>query len=524
MTSLIVLGNINHFTFANSVIVANAKVKEGLEQGEISQFFNLAFLTHTKTLGLSLLWAIILDKSDDPSQALSNIFVIHSKDSYIKLKDNEDWIDHIEADGISRELFVEKIIDITEEQSSITKFVDYLEFILKGIPIGQKLIIDLTNGTSFQKNLLSIASYILDIKHQYLIDVSKLSKLTKKRGFLPVNILLPCYTLAPDTNRLDRIAYLNLSEMVRYKKIIEHQTSKYIAIDPDASDEEFFGNNLGHSIQLKLQGDQSKDNAIYRIAASSISASVEDLIRLLINKFMLVNLANGVDRRTFGQKLKIIEAKFEHDTQSDFDLEFFRKFNDFMLYLRNSSTHKGQLLTPSEKFKAELSVIMAFPFIDFYTDIVYDALSKSKLTKKPKKIRKLTDILPEENLYYGLDGDDTGKILEELFLACSDEAKFRKSSKQITEAISEIARFIRKKVGKKSVIFEAGDDLLFKGNLENQILLEIQTMYSQLTSGIITSGLTCSIGYGRSFQEVYLALKLAKTQPGKNSIIGIELC
>ena len=31
------------------------------------------------------------------------------------------------------------------------------------------------------------------------------------------------------------------------------------------------------------------------------------------------------------------------------------------------------------------------------------------------------------------------------------------------------------------------------------------------------------IGYGRSFREVYLALKLAKTEPGKNSIVGIEL-
>ncbi|EAZ91489.1 mCpol domain-containing protein [Crocosphaera chwakensis] len=490
MTSLIVLGNINRFTFANSIIVANARVKKSFDQ------------------------------------PLTNIFVIHSKDSYIKLKDNEDWINYIETNGISRELFVEKIIEITEEPSSIEKFVDYLEFIFKGIPNGKNLIVDLTNGTSFQKNLLSIASYILDIKHQYLIDVSKLFKITEERGFLPVDILLDCYTLAPDSTRFDSITYLNLSEIVRYKKIIEHQTNKYIAIDPDASDDEFFKNNLSHSIQLKLQGDQSKDNAIYRIAASSISASVEDLIRLLINKFMLVNFADGVDRKTFGQKLKIIEAKFEHDTPADFDIEFFRKFNDFMLYLRNSSTHKGQLLTPSEKFKAELSVIMAFPFIDFYTDIVYDALSKSKLTKKPQKIRKLTDndILPEEELYYGLDGDDTGKILEELFLACSDEAKFRKSSKQITKAISKIAGFIRKTLNQNSIIFEAGDDLLFKGNLGKEILLEIQAMYSQLTSGITTSGLTCSIGYGRSFQEVYLALKLAKTQPGKNAIVGIELC
>ena len=50
------------------------------------------------------------------------------------------------------------------------------------------------------------------------------------------------------------------------------------------------------------------------------------------------------------------------------------------------------------------------------------------------------------------------------------------------------------------------------------MLKNIQKIYKSTTSG-----LTCSIGYGRSFQEVYLALKLAKTQPGKNSIIGIKI-
>ncbi|MDP5016068.1 MAG: mCpol domain-containing protein, partial [Dolichospermum sp.] len=141
--------------------------------------------------------------------------------------------------------------------------------------------------------------------------------------------------------------------------------------------------------------------------------------------------------------------------------------------------------------------------------------------REPKHNKKLsyTYIALEENLYYGLDGDDTGKILEELFLACSDEASFRKLSKDITNAISKIAKVVTDELGKNAIVFEAGDDLLFKGNLPEEKLLEMQAIYSQSTPG-----LTCSIGYGRSFQEVYLALKLAKTQPGKNAIVGIELC
>lgn len=485
MTTLLVLGNINQFTFANSVIAANAKAEEIFEQG------------------------------------LTNIFAVYSRDSYAKLKSIEDWVSHTEENGVSRELFVDKIIEITSEDDSIKRFVDYIEFILKGIPNRSNLIVDITNGTSLQKNLLSIASYILDVKNQYTIDVSKLFQLTKERGFLPVDILLPCYSSVPDSTRLDSIAYLNLSEMVRYRKIIESHTNRYIAIDPGFSDREFFKDNLGHSIQLKLQGDQSKDNAIYRIAASSISASVEDLIRLLVSKFVLADTPDGVDRKTFGQKLKIIQAKIEKDAPSDFDVEFFSKFNDFILYLRNSSTHKGKLLTDLEKFKAELSVKMAFPFIEFYTDIVHPLLSSGELSREPKHMKKLTyaDIAPDDTLYYGLDGDDTGKILEELFLACSDESSFRKLSKDVANAISKISKLVVDKFGKNAIVFEAGDDLLFKGNLQEDALLEMQAMYSQLTPG-----LTCSIGYGRSFQEVYLALKLAKTQPGKNAVVGIELC
>ena len=99
----------------------------------------------------------------------------------------------------------------------------------------------------------------------------------------------------------------------------------------------------------------------------------------------------------------------------------------------------------------------------------------------------------------------------------TSENKFKKISESIVKAINEISKFIRSNT-KNSVIFAAGDDLLFKGYIDEDMLKNIQKIYKSTTSG-----LTCSIGYGRSFQEVYLALKLAKTQPGKNSIIGIKI-
>lgn len=308
--------------------------------------------------------------------------------------------------------------------------------------------------------------------------------------------------------------------MVRYKRIVDAFTEKYSAIDPYISDRKFFQDNLLHSINLKFSGDRKRDNAIYRIAASSISASIEDLIGLLLTKFVFSGQFEKLDRRTLGNKLDEIYSRVEKSAPSDFDLEFFKKFNDFMKYLRNSTTHKGRLLTDLERFKADLSIKLSFPFIELYTDLIFPMLSQNNEIQKPKQIKILSEdnFNPKDIFYYGLDGDDTGMILEELFIANSDQEKFHKLSKSVKDATSEIVKFIKEKSRKSVVVFEAGDDILFRGIFTEQELKKMQEIYYT-----ITSGLTCSIGYGKSFQEVYLALKLAKTKAGKNTVVGIQL-
>jgi minimal CRISPR polymerase domain len=216
----------------------------------------------------------------------------------------------------------------------------------------------------------------------------------------------------------------------------------------------------------------------------------------------------------------MIESKVAALKPENFDFEFFRKFNDFILYLRNSSTHKSTNLADIESYKAELSVKMSFPFIDFYTDIIYHILKNEVMPDTFKRIKRLStsEIHPDDTFYFGLDGDDTGTRLEELFLSVHDEASFRKMSNSVTHAILELSKYIREKFSKDSIIFAAGDDILFKGHFNESVLYTLQKMYEKATSGM-----TCSIGFGRSFKEVYLALKLAKVEPGKNSIMGIEL-
>lgn len=485
MTVLIILGNLNQYTFANSIIAANCKAVE------------------------------LFDKP------LTKIEVFHSRESFealqlVKLKkDDKTWVDHIEKSKIPEKILVHRTVEVNTTQQSVEEFVSTIEEIVANVTKkGENLLLDLTNGTTLSKNLLSTAAYVLDIPYQYTIDVAKLFKLTKEKGFLGAHILQQTYVPAPDSTHLDNIAYLSLSEVLRYKRIIEDHTDRYTEICQETADTAFFAGNLRESISLKLAGDQRKDNTVYRIAASSISDSAEDLISRLIDRFALESSA-----RTFGEKLGVIRTQVEKKAPDSFDIEFFRKFNDFVLFLRNSSTHKGRSLTDLERFKADLAVKMAFPFIEFYTDVIFDILSEDIKLRKPKKIEEVSDpeLVSGTKTYYGLDGDDTGQILEELFFLAKNEHHFRQISKSIRQAIATIKNQIVKKEGKTSIVFEAGDDLLFKGSFSKQELESMQQLYNSKTSG-----LTCSIGYGKSFQEVYLALKLAKTRPGKNSIVGVK--
>ena len=484
MPVLVTLGNLNQHTFANSIIAANDK--------SIELF----------------------------GKPLKRIEIFHSKESFDHLltfklnKETESWIDKIEELGLSEQMLTHRTIEVNTTQESVEEFVNSIEGIVSNAAKKKdEIILDLTNGTTLSKNLLSIAAYVLDIPHQYMIDVAKLFLLTKERGFLPLGILKESYISAPKSSYIDNIAYLSLSEFVRFNKIIDEHTNRYKKIIGERADIDFFKNNLKESIRIKLEGDQRKENTVYRIASSSIPLSSEDLISRLIEKFSPESKA-----RMFGEKIAEIRQKIESKAPPSFDIEFFRKFNDFIAYLRNSTTHKGSILTNIERFKADLSLSMAFPFIQYYTDIVFEVLS-DEVTITPGEIRSLNDSIPTggEKMYYGLDGDDTGKLLEELFFSAKDDNHFTKISNSIKKAISEIRNKIKDKSGDKAIIFEAGDDLLFTGNFALNELESFQGIYNSSTSG-----LTCSIGYGKSLQEVYLAMKLAKSKPGKGVIIGAE--
>ncbi len=482
MPSLIVVGNPNQHTFANSIVAANHKAIELL------------------------------------GKPLTKIFVLHSAESDARLLHERDWLAHLAAHHIYESTLIPRIIEIGSTPASIERFAEYIEFILRGGGESEQVIVDLSNGTTLHRSLLSIVAYVLDIKYQFLIDTVKLFQATSERGFLNLDVLAPSYVAAPNSTHLDSLAYINLAEMVRYRRRIASETDRYQQINPIQADPTFFRDNLLHSVKFKLLADRDRDNALYRIAAAAVSVSIDGMLELLVRK-----LDNGRDDPkdsglTLGQKLTKIRKVIERQPESGFDLEFLEKFSAFVLYLRNSATHKGRLLTDSEGFKAELSVLLSLPFVRYYTEIVHPLVAPVDTPSAPVRRLLLAPIPPDETFYFGLDGDDTGKVFEDLFLVAGDEQQLQKASNAVSEAIGMVAGRIKQITSEQAIIYQAGDDILFKGQFTQHQLEELHDMYE--TS---TSGMTCCIGYGRSLRDAFLALKLAKTSPGKNSIIGVEL-
>lgn len=483
MASLILLGNINLATFANSIVAANAKAQELF---------------------------------DAP---LDHIFAIHSDESFEEMSGSSqltdrEWITHLNAHGVDQNLITHRIIPISAEQSDIGPFVNYLELVVRGLDENSSLIVDLTNSTTLYKNILSVAAHILDLRHQYFLDIQILASLTDSRGYIGSEILSQTYFPAPIGAKFDDLGYLSLTDIVRYQHKIEQQTEKYLQIGGKNADGEFFRRNLQHSIRLKLRNDQQgADGSLYRIATSSALVSIDDLARLILSEH------ENAESLTFGQRLRRIEHLLAKSTPADFDVQLLHKLNDLILYLRNSTTHKTQFSDSLERYKAELATQLLFAFSDLYAEIVAPALNQA-VEDGPVRMNLLEGPETSQSYYLGLDGDDTGLHVENEMLSAQSSDDVKRLSRRISGAIDAVCKQIRSSrcFSKNAIIVSAGDNVLFYGQPSLQLLKDLQHLYA-----VESDGLTCSIGYGKSLREVYLALKLAKTEPGKQGIVGIEL-
>lgn len=444
------------------------------------------------------------------NQEITDIFVLHTQESFQELfKDNNDWIKLLNNYNINMNTFINRVL----KDNEVISFLEYIKEIIKNTNL-DTLIIDLSNGTSDKKTLLSIITYVLDLSNVYCINTAILFKKEKNTQVFYKDDIISKYYIKLSTNKeIDRLAYLNLTEVTRYKESISKLSKVYKQIKDDKSGGKFFEDNLLNAILLKIENDNKEvsDNSIYRIASTAIAASLEDMI----DKFLINMGIEEFDYKTLGNKIYMLQDEIKGKATKTFDYLFLEKFNDFILYLRNSTTHKGRDISISEKFKAELSVQMSLVFLDYYSTIVFDELQQSKVNKK--KDVEIEEIIldNEEIIYYGLDGDNTGQALEALFKSNQSEKKLRDFSNKIKNAKDGIVNYI-KSTKDGNVIFAEGDDILFKGKFKKDELIRIKNLYKEKTDG-----LTCSIAYGNTFKELLFSMKLAKME--KDSIRGIKI-
>ena len=499
--SLIINGNTKQETFANAIVAANAKALSVFKQG------------------------------------LSRIFVIHSTESreyfaQISTEKNQDqstWVNHISSSsGITEEEFNYRTIDLEPNQTSLNKLVEYLEFILCNQVGNHQIMVDLSNGKVIYRNMLAVAAYVLNITHQYMIDITILQKSLEgmsisNLGFLPTDKLEPAYTPMPKSTDLDQIAYIDLSEMIRYKQKAKKYRGKYNEID-NLRDARFFQENLLQSLSLKLHADRDDglDLASYRIASATIANSIEDLLDMLIERFSIEPLLES-SQPTLGKKLNAIKSKLETVASGKFDKDLLMHLNQLVLHLRNKSVHfnAGRDYKEFQKITSDISMKLSLVFIEYYTDIIHPLLTGQPEVESSKTndVRELSpeSLIGNRNFYFSLDGDDTGKIFEVLFQKLPKEGELKAWSNKIQEAITQVVDCV-KKHKEARIIFEAGDNLLFWGCFKHKELEQMQKIYHE----VMQEKATCSIGFGHTLTEVNYALKLAKFREGKSAIVGVK--
>lgn len=482
MSHLLILGNINKYTFCNAIVAAQEKSQSCLQQ------------------------------------EIADIYVIHTKESFETLFEDaeKDWLSNLKQYSITESTFINRVIDADDKHSD--ELLNYIKNIIQITGI-DSLIIDVTNGTSELKTLLSIIVYLLDIHHAYFIDSAALAKKyhNKMQSYFDDEQLKPFYRKVTESKIIDRLGYLNLTEIIRYKdKIADMSEELYSNFEGEASDSSFFADNLCNAIELFLKNKNAQDqsNSLYRIAATAIAASLEEVV----DKILFDCTIKVGPKATLGTKISILKKRLIN-TSSDFDSNFLEKIDNLILYLRNDTVHEAFDITETQKYKALLLLNTAFVFVEYYSQIVYKELKMAVKHKNNQKNKYKFSLLPEpvenKTQFFGLDGDKTGSQLENLLLNNSSEDKIKEFSEKIAEAVKEIEEYIKSKPG-SDVIFARGDDILFKGSFTGAELEYMKKLYEEKTGGE-----TCSIAYGSSVREVLLAMKMAKIQ--RNSIRGISL-
>lgn len=470
MASLLIIGNTNERTFANAALAANERAIE---------------------IG---------------GAGLSDVFVLHSPESEQKLFASTAWKEHLRTNGLSPDIFVNCTVDL-RTTGAMAKVARHVERFLLPLDKRADVFVDLTNGTSQYKSVLSNIAYVLGVRRQFTIEAAR------RGDFLNRTEALEAYVELPDPAVLDAVAPAWLTEVRRFSLSASDAARTLISLAGDDADASLsFEAELRNAVEAWFRGAKHDDGSALGGAVRHVGRAFEDLIGAAH-----AAMSGSTNRsRPLNDALARICAHL-NQTAAAYEPELLEDVAQLLRRLRNASTHE-RTSPDFGRIRARLSTELLLATSEYFRILNEAGLLGRPVSSLESGRELVIHGMAGTEYLFGLDGDDTGRELERLLQGAFGEDSLSRFSRSVDAAMHAVAEEVRSGPLKGQILFCSGDDLLFKGCYNAEAIESLRATYHR-----VSSGRTCSVGFGKSGKEAYVALKMAKANPGKDSVVGVEL-
>ena len=471
--ALFLLGNIRSSTFANAALAADAMAHRQFGQG------------------------------------LTDVFVLHSPESAKALCSNASWKDHLNCQGLNTQIFDEFTVGLEEGEQAVALLMRHLYRCLAGLDRDAKIYFDLTNGTSLQKNILSVLAYIVGEGELFTIDLTKLLIPTGTPGFLTRAEALQTYVALSPASAFDGLARTWLTEVRRFSVRAAEAMQQFKSITRTSpSYAQGFKRDLRGAAVSYFSGLQLEDSALFGGAIRDVGRALELLMTEVVTPKQHGSRAPALHRMIADLEGLVANLRNQEDAKK------LRQTADLLREIRNQATHQETSLDFG-KISARLALDLLFAVLDF-CEVVF-APDAGRLGRDRFDLGVVSSGNPGTQYYFGVDGDDTGTELESLLQSNSSEEELRSFSLKVNAAIRAVENVAKEDPIKGNIVFCEGDDLLFRGYWDTTAIRGLHDLYSGLSGGR-----TCSIGFGETVRDTQRALKLAKGSLPKGGTLGFQ--
>jgi hypothetical protein len=393
--ALFLLGNIRPGTFANAALAADAKAEQQFGHG------------------------------------LTDVFVLHSPESAKALCSNDSWKDHLRDQGLNTQIFDEFTVALEEGEPAVARLMRHLYRCLAGLDRDANIYFDLTNGTSLQKNILSVLAYIVGEGELFAIDLTKLPTSTGTPGFLVRTEALQTYVALSRASAFDGLARTWLTEVKRFSVRAGEAMQQFKSITQTSpSDAQGFKRDLRGAAVSYFTGLQLEDPALLGGAIRDVGRALESLMVEVTTVNQCGNRAPELHRMIANLEGMVKSLRNEEDAKK------LRQTADLLREIRNQATHHITSLDFG-KISARLALDLLFAVLDF-CEVVFAPVA-GRRGDDHFDLGVVSAGKSGVQYYFGVDGDDTGTELETRLQSNCSEEELRSFSLKVNAAIRAVA-------------------------------------------------------------------------------------